>query len=525
MICRNGILARQQPHLASNTCVPGQATASFGGDTEVAKAIGADGPRDLLCLSSSPALQQWGWAHMLIGAAKGRTPADSLDMMVWYWAGEYLWTTQDYAEGLEYSLKALPLTGRWGDPLLVSDCERLVGLFYFRRTDYDKAVEHLSRSLDICRGEGDESRMGSTLNSLAGVCLTSRQLDESEKYILEAIRICEKSDDTHLLPIRYGMASEVYHAKGDNLKSLDYANRAFLIDSLQGNTARMGIRLSQMGELLTKRGARNEAVGHFECAADVFAARGDMYNESRSQRGLYEALKESNPTKASQHLLRYSELKDSIFHYDMEQAVSQFNVKFRTEELIRQEEKARMKNRALVLGLIAAVFLLLFIAAVWFYTSRMQRRKVKELERYIAIRDQYTRLAEKHNEIPKEDIVQADDADLQFLLKVSDAVNAQMDENKKTDVATIAACLCISNSHLYRRIVALTGYNPSSYIQRLKIQRAKDLLDTNPQMNFKEVAYRCGFDTYPNFNRAFKNVMQVTPTEYQKQKARHTGGQ
>ena len=44
-------------------------------------------------------------------------------------------------------------------------------------------------------------------------------------------------------------------------------------------------------------------------------------------------------------------------------------------------------------------------------------------------------------------------------------------------------------------------------------------------MNFKEVAYRCGFDTYPNFNRAFKNVMQVTPTEYQKQKARHTGGQ
>ena len=497
--------------------------------------------------------------------ASSRTPADSLDMMVWYWAGEYLWTTQDYAEGLEYSLKALPLTVRWGDPLLVSDCERLVGLFYFRRTDYDKAVEHLSRSLDICRGEGDESRMGSTLNSLAGVCLTSRQLDESEKYILEAIRICEKSDDTYLLPIRYGMASEVYHAKGDNLKSLDYANRAFRIDSLQGNTSRMGIRLSQMasaqmslgqdeaaeqslaraipileqagnlnslsichnqmGELLTKRGARNEAVGHFECAADVFAARGDMYNESRSQRGLYEALKESNPTKASQHLLRYSELKDSIFHYDMEQAVSQFNVKFRTEELIRQEEKARMKNRALVLGLIAAVFLLLFIAAVWFYKSRMQRRKVKELERYIAIRDQYTRLAEKHNEIPKEDIVQADDADLQFLLKVSDAVNAQMDENKKTDVATIAACLCISNSHLYRRIVALTGYNPSSYIQRLKIQRAKDLLDTNPHMNFKEVAYRCGFDTYPNFNRAFKNVMQVTPTEYRKEKARHTGDQ
>ena len=38
---------RQQPHLASNTSAPGQATASFGGDTEVAYAISADGPTDL----------------------------------------------------------------------------------------------------------------------------------------------------------------------------------------------------------------------------------------------------------------------------------------------------------------------------------------------------------------------------------------------------------------------------------------------------------------------------------------------
>lgn len=27
--------------------------------------------------------------------ASSRTPSDSLNMLVWYWAGEYLWTTQD----------------------------------------------------------------------------------------------------------------------------------------------------------------------------------------------------------------------------------------------------------------------------------------------------------------------------------------------------------------------------------------------------------------------------------------------
>ena len=489
--------------------------------------------------------------------ASSRMKADSLDMLVWYWAGEYLWTTQDYDEGLEYSLKALPLTGRWGDPLMESDCEHLVGLFYFRRADYEKAVGHLSRSLELCREEGEESRVGSTLNSLAGVCLTAKQLDESEKYILEAIRICEKANDTNLLPIRYGMASEVYHIRGENLKSLDYAIRAFRLDSLQGNTARMGIRLSQMasaqmalgqedaavqsleraipileeagnlgslsichnqmGELLSKRGHKKDAAAHFEIAAGVFAERGDMYGESRAQRGLYEALRESDPGRADKHLLRYSTLKDSIYHRDMQQAVSEFNVKFRTEELIRQEEKARMRNRALALGIVALTFLVLFIGAVWFYTSRLQQRKLKELERYIAMRDQYARAAKERKEVEKEAIVEADDADLQFLLKVSDTVNSLMDEGKKTDIASIAACVCMSDSRFYRRIVALTGHNPSSYIQRLKIQRAKNLLDTNPQMNLYEVAERCGFEAYPNFVRAFKNVTQLTPSEYRKQ--------
>ncbi len=48
------------------------------------------------------------------------TPSDSINMLVWYWAGEHLWATQDYAEGLRYSEKALPLTYELGDLSLQS---------------------------------------------------------------------------------------------------------------------------------------------------------------------------------------------------------------------------------------------------------------------------------------------------------------------------------------------------------------------------------------------------------------------
>ena len=357
------------------------------------------------------------------------TPPDSIDMLVWYWAGEHLWSTQNYAEGLRYAEKALPLTYRLGDLSLQGYCERLVGLFYFRQSDYPKAVEHVSKSLELSKKENNKSNTGSALNTLAGICLATKQLNESEKYILEAIHYCEEANDSNLLPIRYGMASEIYHAKGDDVLSLSYAHRAFLIDSLLGKTARMGIRLSQMaaaqialkrdaaaeqsikraipilentgnevslsicrnqiGELLNRRRAHAEAADYFRKAADSFAARKDKYNESRAQMGLYEALKESNPSEAAQHLLRYAALKDSIYQQDVEQAISQYNVKYKTEELAHKQQQERLEKRVILFGSIVLIIVLLFIVVVNINASRIRRRNHIALQKLSTMREHF----------------------------------------------------------------------------------------------------------------------------------------
>ena len=357
------------------------------------------------------------------------TPSDSINMLVWYWAGEHLWATQDYAEGLRYAEKALPLTYKLGDLSLQSYCERLVGLFYFRQSYYPNAIEHVSKSLELSKEEGNKSNAGSSLNTLAGICLAAKQLDESEKYILEAIHYCEEDNDSNLLPIRYGMASEIYHAKGEDVLSLNYARRAFQIDSLRGKTARMGIRLSQMaaaqialkqyaaaehsisraipilekagnevslsicrnqmGELLNHRGAHAQAAAYFKKAAEAFAARKDKYNESRAQMGLYEALKASNPSEAGQHLLRYAALKDSIYQQDVEQAISQYNVKYKTEELAHKQEQERLEKRVILFGAIALIIVLLLIVMVNIYTSRIRRRNHIAFKKLSDMRDQF----------------------------------------------------------------------------------------------------------------------------------------
>lgn len=91
----------------------------------------------------------------------------------------------------------------------------------------------------------------------------------------------------------------------------------------------LSICRNQMGELLSSRGAKTEAATYFRKAAETFAARKDKYNESRAQMGLYEALKDITPHEAGQHLRRYAALKDSIYQHEVEQTVSQYNVRTR----------------------------------------------------------------------------------------------------------------------------------------------------------------------------------------------------
>lgn len=358
-----------------------------------------------------------------------RTPADSVDMLVWYWAGEYFWETQDYDEGMRYACKALPLTYRLGDQLLQSDCERLVGLFHFRKSDYIHAIEHTRKSLDLDRQTDDKSRISSSLNTLAGICLTAKELADGEKYILEAIHYSTEAKDSNRMAIQYGMASEIYHAMGEDTRALDYARRACDLDSARGNTAKVGIRLSQMaaaqmaleqyaeaerslkraipilekagntkslsicrnqmGELLDHRGAHAEAAQNFRQAAEVFAAQHDMYNESRAQMGLYKAMKDNNPSEAGRHLLRYAELKDSIYHRDMEQAVSQQNVHYKTEELALRQEQERAEKRMILIVSIALTAALLLVVAALVYLGRVRRRNHLALKRLAAMRENF----------------------------------------------------------------------------------------------------------------------------------------
>ena len=154
-----------------------------------------------------------------------------------------------------------------------------------------------------------------------------------------------------------------------------------------------------------------------------------------------------------------------------------------------------------------------------FNAEELRTRVEKLIEGRQLLRKKYAQMMTAHQDDEDEEATQRRAADLRFLAKVSDFIYLQLNRGKDIEVSQIASAMCMSDRQFYRKMTALTDSTPTVYIQRVKIKKAKSLLDGDSRMSFREIADKCGFNDYSNFVRTFKNTYGVTPTEYRRSNA------
>lgn len=66
-----------------------------------------------------------------------------------------------------------------------------------------------------------------------------------------------------------------------------------------------------------------------------------------------------------------------------------------------------------------------------------------------------------------------------------------------------------------RRFVAATGMKPSEYQQRLRITRAREMLEFS-QASVEEISWNLGYGDVGGFRRVFRKVVGLTPSDYRR---------
>jgi signal transduction histidine kinase/DNA-binding response OmpR family regulator len=89
----------------------------------------------------------------------------------------------------------------------------------------------------------------------------------------------------------------------------------------------------------------------------------------------------------------------------------------------------------------------------------------------------------------------------------------------KTDISVekLSEELNISRVHLYRKIKEISGLTPVDYLRNFRLSKAVELLDKR-RFSVSEVAYQTGFSSPAYFSKCFKDVFNMTPSEYMEKK-------
>jgi transcriptional regulator GlxA family with amidase domain len=92
-----------------------------------------------------------------------------------------------------------------------------------------------------------------------------------------------------------------------------------------------------------------------------------------------------------------------------------------------------------------------------------------------------------------------------------------MSENMHTDINIdqLASDLAVSPRTFIRRFNLATGKPPKQYLQKLRINEAKQLLETTT-LTIDQITQRVGYADVSSFRRLFKREVDLSPTEYRK---------
>ena len=468
---------------------------------------------------------------------------DSVRALTWYWAAEWYYDAQDYDKSIEYADKALAASQKAGTKELECDCFNTLSIAWFRKSDYRQALDLAHNALALGRELNDDGLVACSLNTLAGICLASKQPAEGLKYVLEAIGICERQKDSLRLAIRCGMAAEIYHGLGNDEVSLEYSSRAYRINSAMGLRDKAAVRLSQMadaqislgrydeaeesllkalpelekagnlhswaiccnqlGEVYLQKDDKSKAAEYYSAALKVFTDKGDAYNRCHSHLGLSKALVPRNSDEAVEHLMQYTQIKDSLYDCGMNQGLNEYNARYRNEQLSSERDRhLNSKRIILVLGILAVLLLSLW---VW----RLARKNKSIKNSLVEAMNKISSLRVTKKSAPQRNSIKSD-----IVAQLKSEIRKQILAGKDVDLQEAASALCTTRANLNRQIKACTGGSSSALVAEVRVEMAKEILGSQKDKPIADVASFCGISDVSHFISIFKKVTGVTPKQW-----------
>lgn len=352
----------------------------------------------------------------------------------------------DFQSAIRLNEEALALTPE--DSLQwISDLSSNLTSEYFYLGSFEQAAHYGLQALKIDEQTGNQENLSGSLNNLAAIYMQLDQLEEAISYAQRAVAIEERLGESRktVLASRLGILSEAL-TKADRFEeAIPYAERAVAIDRETNNIYKLGIHLSQLGNIYNQQYDYDytKAAPYFEEAVPLLRATGNITSlvialvpyaqtlrgtrrDKEAEAALLECIEWTWKTGQRQtrmaayrelaamyhvwnrrqclaagqdvannygalshdYFEQFALLKDSLYNEQMQEQIAILEVKYETEkkelEIERQQSVMRRQKSAIISTAIIAIILIILVLFIIKY-ARTQRRVAKEKNRMVSI--------------------------------------------------------------------------------------------------------------------------------------------
>ena len=105
--------------------------------------------------------------------------------------------------------------------------------------------------------------------------------------------------------------------------------------------------------------------------------------------------------------------------------------------------------------------------------------------------------------------------DTKFLEELRDSVEKKMSD-PLFNASDLEQMMKMSHSRFYRKMMAVVGISGNTYIRKIRIQKAKELL-TQTLLSISEIAFQTGFNDPSYFSKVFREETGENPADWRKE--------
>lgn len=101
-----------------------------------------------------------------------------------------------------------------------------------------------------------------------------------------------------------------------------------------------------------------------------------------------------------------------------------------------------------------------------------------------------------------------------FLTNINNCILKNLG-NEQFDANALSTAMFMSRAQLLRRLKSSTGNSPAYYIKTMRLEKAKELLETT-DVCISEAAFQTGFNSPSNFTKVFIEKYGITPSQFRR---------